>query len=119
MRRICAGVNVGNICSIRELISGSPLRVSLIEVVCGSQLLMAFFLGTATSRKPLRAYQKGFGNVIRQDNQCKPIALSRFYTTCVCFYATPEKISIQKQYLPLSNNFAQQLGYTVPSLTRL
>jgi hypothetical protein len=45
MRRICAGVKVGNICSIRELFSGSPLRVSLIEVVCGSLLLMGFFSG--------------------------------------------------------------------------
>ena len=33
MRRICAGVNFGNIFSIRELVRGSPLRVLDIVVI--------------------------------------------------------------------------------------
>ena len=36
MRRICAGVKVGNICSARELVSGSPRMTSLIWLYCGS-----------------------------------------------------------------------------------
>src|SRR5438094_9983514 len=33
---VCAGVNFGNIRSTRELVSGSPLGVLLIEVVSGA-----------------------------------------------------------------------------------
>src|SRR5215472_4483131 len=33
MRLICAGVNIGNICSTRELVKGSPLDVLLIDVL--------------------------------------------------------------------------------------
>jgi hypothetical protein len=33
MRLICAGVNFGNICSIREVVIGRPLRVLDIVVV--------------------------------------------------------------------------------------
>jgi hypothetical protein len=33
MRLICAGVNIGNICSTRELVRGSPLELLLIDVL--------------------------------------------------------------------------------------
>ncbi|HYA83716.1 MAG TPA: hypothetical protein VEH06_09760 [Candidatus Bathyarchaeia archaeon] len=33
MRLICAGVNIGNICSTRELVRGSPPGVLLITVL--------------------------------------------------------------------------------------
>src|SRR5215217_176585 len=60
MRRICAGVNVGNICSNRELFSGSPLGVSPIEVICSALLLTASFLrtliGTQTASNELRSW---------------------------------------------------------------
>ncbi len=39
MRRICAGVNVGNTCSVRELASGSPRLIWLIMVVGGAAAL--------------------------------------------------------------------------------
>src|SRR5829696_4258172 len=51
MRRICAGVNVGNICSNRELTNGSPLCVSLIEVICAVLLLTALFLEPLSARR--------------------------------------------------------------------
>src|SRR5215469_662510 len=39
-RLICCGVNFGNICSIRELLRGRPLDVSLIEVLSRSRRVL-------------------------------------------------------------------------------
>jgi hypothetical protein len=39
MRRICAGVSVGNTCSVRELLSGNPRLTWLIMVVGGAAAL--------------------------------------------------------------------------------
>ena len=46
MRLICGGVNIGNICSTRELVKGSPLDVLLIAVLSSALAPQKLFFGS-------------------------------------------------------------------------
>src|SRR5215831_13994503 len=63
MRLICAGVNIGNICSTRELVRGSPLDVLLIVFFLVRLLLKKLLFG---DKYGLRTWESGSINVLQK-----------------------------------------------------
>ena len=71
MRRICAGVSVGNTCSTRELLSGSPRLTWLIVVFGGAPALPDYL--SLFCRDPLKAKYKMYRYKVAEINaNCIP-----------------------------------------------
>src|ERR1700739_1090664 len=92
MRLICAGVNIGNICSTRELVKGSPLDVLLIDVLSSAVPPQKLFF-RSFSRSICYLSIEFLGSA----DECEPASLAK------CLYIIPLlRLSCQQPNLHLN-----------------
>jgi hypothetical protein len=60
MRLICCCVNIGNICSTRKLVKGSPLDVLLIDVLSSAVAPQKLFFGSFSGSIAIMAITTDF-----------------------------------------------------------